>query len=955
MSKNNLAEKNIVIRGASVHNLKNIDLDIPRNKLVVITGLSGSGKSSLAFDTIFAEGQRRYVETLSPYARQFLGLMERPNVEFIDGLSPAISIEQKSISHNPRSTVGTVTEIYDFLRLLFARVGVQYCTNCNLKVEKQTIDQIVNSILKYSDNSKIQILSPIINGKKGHYKELFVKILKDGFLRVRVDGKILEITKGLKLDRYKIHNIEIVIDRIVVKKENQNRISEGVKLATQYGEGVCILFDGEKDNLFSTKYSCSKCGISYSEPIPRSFSFNSPYGACSECEGLGEKKIIDKDLIIPNDNISINDGALSPFGKVRDTIYFSQFKTILEKHGYDFTTPINKLSKMAYEELLFGTGKEKISVTYLSSKGRSKTYRHRFDGIIGIMKNYYANSSSGKIREWVEGYMQTSLCKECDGKRLKKENLSIFIQSNNQKYRISDIVNQSLISAKNIINNLNFSSREQKIAQPIISEIIQRLGFLLNVGLEYLSLNRSARTLSGGESQRIRLATQIGSQLVGVMYILDEPSIGLHQRDNLKLIAALKKLRDLDNTVLVVEHDKEMMENADYIVDLGPGAGEHGGIVVATGTPKYFHTHWHKIKSQHSSTVEYLIGTKNILIQKNQRETNNQLLSLSGATGNNLKNTNLKLPLGKFICITGVSGSGKSTLINQTLVPILFKKIYNSKTTPLKYKSISGVEYFDKIIEIDQSPIGRTPRSNPATYTGLFTFIRNIFSELPESKLRGYSIGRFSFNVKGGRCDTCEGDGVRKIEMNFLPDVYVACETCRGKRYNRETLEIHFREKSISDILEMTVEEALKYFAEHHHIHRILKTLFDVGLGYIRLGQQATTLSGGEAQRVKLATELARPSTGKTLFVLDEPTTGLHFDDIKMLLEVLNKIVDKGNTVVVIEHNLDVIKNADWIIDLGPEGGDKGGEIIAEGTPEEISKNKNSYTGHYLKKEFQKK
>ena len=951
MSEINLNEK-IIIRGAKVHNLKNIDLEIPRNKLVVITGLSGSGKSSLAFDTIFAEGQRRYVESLSAYARQFLGLMEKPDVEFIDGLSPAISIEQKSISHNPRSTVGTVTEIYDFLRLLFARIGIQYCPKCNTKVAKFSQDQIIETILKNHNLQKTFILAPIIRNRKGHYREVFAKILKDGFLRVRVDGKIVELKKNFQVDRFKLHNIEIVVDRIIIKNENRSRLSESIKLALEFGDGICIINDQTNDFNFSTKYSCPICKKGFDEPSPKSFSFNSPIGACDNCDGIGENKNLDIDLIIPNKNLTINEGAIVPFSHKRETIFLNQFKTILERNNFNFDTPINKLSEKAFNELCFGTGSEKISITYKSSHGRLKTYRHRFDGIIGIMKNYFNNSSSGHIREWVEGYMQTSICKKCNGNRLKDEMLSIIIESNDVKYRINEFVKMSLSEAKNVIEKLQLNKREKIISNQIIKEISERLGFLINVGLNYLSLDRSARTLSGGESQRIRLATQIGTELVGVMYILDEPSIGLHQRDNLKLIDALKKLRDLSNTVIVVEHDKEMIENADFIIDLGPGAGEHGGEIVAIGTPKYFYKNYKKIDLKNSSTINYLTGKKIIELPSKRRNSNYNFLTLKGAKGNNLKNVNLKIPIGKFVCVTGVSGSGKSSLINETLVPVLYKKIYNSKVMNLKYDEIIGIELIDKVIEIDQSPIGRTPRSNPATYTSLFGNIRNIFAELPESKIRGYKVGRFSFNVKGGRCETCEGGGVKKIEMNFLPDVFVTCEVCSGARYNRETLEIHYKGKSITDILNMTVEEALEFFKDHNVINRILQTLFDVGLGYIRLGQQATSVSGGEAQRVKLATELAKTSTGKTLFVLDEPTTGLHFDDIKMLLKVLNKLVEKGNTVVVIEHNLDVIKSADWIIDLGPEGGNGGGEIIAEGTPEEVSKIKKSYTGHYLKKEL---
>ena len=948
------SHNHLLVKGAREHNLKNIDVEIPRDSLTVITGLSGSGKSSLAFDTIYAEGQRRYVESLSAYARQFLGLMERPDVDYIEGLSPAISIEQKTVSTNPRSTVGTVTEVYDFLRLLFARVGVQYCVNCGTKVQKQSVDQIIDALMKFPQGTKIQILAPIIKGRKGHYRELFEKIVKDGFLRVRLDGEVKEISKGMKADRYKIHNIEIIVDRIQIKKDVRSRIADSVEVALQFGEGVLIVNDGRKDTLFSKKYSCPTCGTSYDEPAPNSFSFNTTSGACPECEGLGEKRQFDLSLIMPDPRLSLQDEGIAPLGKPRHTWFYAQVRGLLKRHGYDYATPLRDYSKTALDELLYGTHGEKIEVEYTFSGGRTSTYKHRYDGVMKMLQDYYNDTSSLKIREWVESFMSTKICQVCEGGRLKKENLAIQLEDvhTRVRYSISDIVKKSLLDASEFFKTISFSSRQKEIAKPIVKEISQRLGFMVDVGLGYLTLDRAARTLSGGEAQRIRLATQIGSQLVGVLYILDEPSIGLHQRDNIKLIQSLKNLRNLGNTVLVVEHDKEMMESSDFIVDLGPGAGEHGGHVVAAGSPADFKNGLSKSVGETSTTVSYLTGSKRIEVPSTRRKGNGKHLLLKKAAGNNLKNIDLKIPLGTMTCVTGVSGSGKSSLINETLYPILSQKFYKTKIQVLPFSSIDGVEHIDKVIDIDQSPIGRTPRSNPATYTGLFTFIRDLFAQLPESKIRGYKPGRFSFNVKGGRCEACEGDGVKKIEMNFLPDVYVLCDVCRGKRYNRETLEVLFKGKSIADILEMTVEVAAAFFSDIPSMQRKIQTLYDVGLGYIHLGQQATTLSGGEAQRVKLSTELSKVGTGNTLYILDEPTTGLHFDDVKMLLEVLNKLVDKGNTVVVIEHNLDVIKTADWIIDLGPEGGDAGGLIVAEGTPEKLSQCNDSYTGQYLKLEL---
>jgi len=945
-----MPEDKLIVRGARVHNLKNIDVDIPRDKLVVITGLSGSGKSSLAFDTIYAEGQRRYVESLSSYARQFLGLMERPDVDYIEGLSPSISIEQKTISHNPRSTVGTVTEIYDYLRLLFARVGTQFCYNCGRKVQRQSVDQIIDAILHYPEGAKLQILAPIVRGRKGHYRELFEQILKDGFVRVRIDGEVRQIEKGMKADRYKVHDIEIVVDRVVVKKEIRTRVADSVDVALRFGEGVLIVNDGKQDQLFSQKYSCHICGISYDEPAPNSFSFNTPYGSCPTCEGLGEKKAFNLRLIVPDDNLSINQEGIAPLGKPRQTWMFSQIRAVAKKYKFDFDTPIKKISPDAMEVLLNGSGSEKLDIEYVYDSGRVTTYRHRFGGVMQMLKRYYDETSSNQIREWVESFMTTTLCETCKGGRLKKESLAIRLEDTNtgKQWNIHHIVGLSISNAREFFEKLSMYPRQLEIARPILKEIKQRLDFMLNVGLEYLTLDRAARTLSGGEGQRIRLATQIGTQLVGVLYILDEPSIGLHQRDNIKLIHSLMSLRDLGNSVIVVEHDKEMIESADYVIDLGPRAGEHGGAVVATGSPKELKKRQNGASAD-SLTSLYLRGIHSIDVPKERRKGNGHHLILKGASGNNLKSLDCSIPLGTFVCVTGVSGSGKSTLINETLFPILSRKFYKSNMVALPYKSINGIQHVDKVIDIDQSPIGRTPRSNPATYTGLFTIVRDLFTELPEAKIRGYKAGRFSFNVKGGRCEGCEGDGVKRIEMNFLPDVYVLCDVCGGKRYNRETLEVHYKGKSISDVLEMTVEEALSLFSELPRLQRKLQTLYDVGLGYIRLGQQATTLSGGEAQRVKLSTELSKIGTGKTLYILDEPTTGLHFEDIRMLLSVLDKLVDKGNTVIVIEHNLDVVKTADWIIDLGPEGGDAGGTIVAEGSPEEVARNKDSYTGQFLK------
>ncbi len=941
----------IIVKGARVHNLKNIDIEIPRDSLVVFTGLSGSGKSSLAFDTIYAEGQRRFMETLSSYARQFIGGIERPDVDKIEGLSPSISIEQKTISQNPRSTVGTVTEIYDFIRLLYARCGTQYSPDTGLAVTRQNLEQIVDSVFALKDKSKISILAPVVKGRKGHYRELFEEIGSQGFTKVRIDGEMKDIKPGLKTERFRIHDIEIVIDRLAINNKSRPRLKDSIETALRHGEGVVIINDGKTDRMFNQNLSDPVTGRSFSEPAPNSFSFNSPYGWCKDCFGLGEKKEIDIDKIIPDMGLTINQEAIVPLGKPRNTWIYSIFRGLIEKLGYDFDTPLKKFTTDDIDVIMNGTT-ERIRYTHVNSLGRNTQYLHKFEGLVNYIKRYNSDSTSEAIRLWAESFMAVTKCKTCGGGRLNVDSLWVKIDDKS----IFDITQMSILECREFFTGLKLDDRKMIVASQIIKEIRSRLDFLLNVGLDYLTLDRSARTLSGGEAQRIRLATQIGSQLTGVLYILDEPSIGLHQRDNIKLINSLKNLRDIGNSVIVVEHDKEMIESSDFIVDLGPGAGEHGGEIVAFGHPSSL--------NGSSITGKYLSGEEKIEVPGIRREGTGRSLLLKGARGNNLKSVNLKIPLGKFICITGVSGSGKSTLITETLYRILSQKFFKTPERPLPYDTIEGLSQIkdkrrekivDKIIEIDQTPIGRTPRSNPATYTGLFTFIRDIFSNLPESKIRGYKPGRFSFNVKGGRCEACEGAGLQKIEMNFLPDVYVTCDVCRGRRYNRETLEVRYKGKSISDILEMTVEEGVEFFDAVPGLKRKLTTLHDVGLDYIRLGQQATTLSGGEAQRVKLSTELSKVQTGRTMYILDEPTTGLHFKDIKMLLDVLSKLVDKGNTVIVIEHNLDVIKSADWIIDLGPEGGQKGGQIMAEGTPEEIVKNfiKKSYTAEYLKKELE--
>ena len=932
--------KKIIVKGAKEHNLKNINIDIPRNKFVVITGLSGSGKSSLAFDTIYAEGQRRYVESLSAYARQFLGLMEKPDVDYIEGLSPAISIEQKSSSRNPRSTVGTVTEIHDYLRLLYARIGKPFCYKCGDLISKQTLQQIVDSVLSNDIGTKLQILAPIIRGRKGQFKEILQNLKREGFVRIRVDGKLKDLSEKIILDKNKKHDIEVVIDRIIIDEDIKERITDSIELGLKMGSGLIIVnILPKKEHLYSENFSCPKCDLSIEEISPRMFSFNSPYGACKTCDGLGSKMEIDPELLVPDKKKSLIQGAIVPLGEQpRGNWYSSILKSLAEHYEFKFTTPWYRLSEKARSIILYGTGNDKIKLFYKSKKFKGE-YDGGFEGIIKNLERRYHQTNSTGIRDWIEKFMSMQKCPSCKGSRLNKQSLSVKIAD----YNIGEISKLSIEDLLIFFKNLNLSKMEKNIAEQILKEVKERLQFLVNVGLEYLTLDRTATTLSGGEAQRIRLATQIGSQLMGVLYVLDEPSIGLHQRDNVRLINTLEKLRDLGNTVLVVEHDRETIERADYVIDLGPGAGENGGEVVFAGGPIDI------IKSRKSITGPYISGKKKIELPIQRRNGNGKFISLFGASGNNLKNIDVKFPLAKLICVTGVSGSGKSTLINETFFPILSSQLNHSRKKSLEYKSIDGLLYLDKVIDIDQSPIGRTPRSNPATYTGVFTFIRELYSNVPESKLRGYKPGRFSFNVKGGRCESCCGDGIIKIEMHFLPDVYVVCEICKGLRYNRETLEIKFKDKNIADVLKMTVEEAFTFFENIPQINRRLQTLKDVGLGYIRLGQQATTLSGGEAQRVKLSSELSRIGTGRTIYILDEPTTGLHFEDVKMLLKVLNRLVDKGNTVIVIEHNLDVIKMADWIIDLGPEGGHKGGKLISQGLPEDIIENKLSYTGKYLK------
>ena len=937
--------ENIEIFGAREHNLKNVDLTFPRNKLVVITGISGSGKSSLAFDTIYAEGQRRYMESFSTYARSFIGSMERPDVDKINGLSPVISIEQKTTSRNPRSTVGTVTEIYDFMRLLFARTGEAFSYVTGEKMVRQSEDQIIDYLLSNFKNAKINLLAPIVKGRKGHYKELFVQIRKMGFTKARIDGDITELVPSMQVDRYKTHDIEIVIDRIAVREDERFRIAQSVKTAMTHGKGIMMIIPHsdninkkEKAQFFSKFLMDPVSGISYDEPAPNMFSFNSPYGACPTCNGLGEIEEITEDSIIPDKTLSISRGAILPLGEYRDIWVFKQIAAILKRFSVTVSTTIKDIPKEALDIILYGSDR-----TNKVTSANGDVIGFKFEGILNFL-HQQQEAGSEKTQDWISEYTVVKKCPDCNGDRLKKESLHFKIDNKN----ISQLAQLNIQALADWFNGLEkrLNQRQVTIAAEVLKEIRKRIGFLLDVGLDYLTLNRTLRTLSGGEAQRIRLATQIGTQLVGVLYILDEPSIGLHQRDNVKLINALRNLRDIGNSVIVVEHDKDMMLNCDYLIDIGPGAGRHGGQVVAAGEPAQF-------LKQKSTTASYLSGKLKIETPKERRKGTGDSIILKGATGHNLKNVTFELPLGKMIGVTGVSGSGKSSLIHSTLFPILNRYFFNSKKEPLAYEEITGLEHIDKVIEVDQSPIGRTPRSNPATYTEVFGEIRNLFAQLPEAKIRGYKPGRFSFNVTGGRCETCEGGGMKVIEMDFLPDVLVLCETCKGKRYNRETLEVRFKGKSIADVLDMTVEQAVEFFDTQPKILRKIQTLNDVGLGYITLGQHASTLSGGEAQRVKLATELSKRDTGKTLYILDEPTTGLHFQDIQHLLNVLNKLVEKGNTVLVIEHNMDVIKVADHVIDLGPEGGDKGGEIIFAGTPEQLAKNKRSYTGKFLKEELE--
>ena len=940
-------QNSIVIKGAKEHNLKNINLEIPRDKLVVITGLSGSGKSSLAFDTLYAEGQRRYVESLSSYARQFLGLMEKPDVESIEGLSPAISIDQKTTSRNPRSTVGTVTEIYDYIRLLYARIGVPYCPKCGKKIEKQSIDQIIDSIMSLEEGTKIQVLAPIVRGRKGEFAKLLQEFQKQGFVRVRVDGEIYELTDDINIDRKKKHSVELVVDRLVIKPDIRSRLTESVEIALKNANNlVSIDIPGQKEILFSQNYACPDCGISFEELTPRMFSFNNPIGACPACTGIGYLMKMDEDLIIPDKNKTLYDGVKA-FGastmKRGDTMAKMYFESIGRHYGVDISVPIKKLPRDFLNKILYGTGAEVIDFEYTSAAGTRK-YTAPFEGVIPTLERRYNETKSQGMRDFYEMYMSEMECPDCHGARLKPEVLAVKVGDKN----INELTDMSIDKIMNYLNSLTLNKTEQMIADQILKELNKRLQFLIDVGLDYLTLSRNAGSLSGGEAQRIRLATQIGSGLTGVLYILDEPSIGLHQRDNDKLLATLKKLRDLGNSVLVVEHDEDTMYAADQVIDIGPGAGVHGGNIMAQGTAEEI-----KLVPE-SITGQYLNGKKQIRVPEKRRKSNGRAIEVKGATEHNLKNINVKFPLGQFICVTGVSGSGKSTLVNEILYKTIARELNGSNEKPGKCKEIKGIENIDKIINIDQSPIGRTPRSNPATYTGVFDFIRDIFAGTNEAKMRGYDKGRFSFNVAGGRCEACNGDGVLKIEMHFLPDIYVPCEVCKGQRYNRETLEVKYKDKTISDVLNMTVEEALEFFKNIPRIKNKIQTLYDVGLGYIKLGQPSTTLSGGEAQRIKLATELSKKATGKTLYILDEPTTGLHIADVHKLVDILQRLVDTGNSIIVIEHNLDLIKTADYIIDLGPEGGDKGGQIISVGTPEQVARNEYSYTGKFLKKYLEK-
>ena len=936
----------IVIRGAREHNLKNLNLTIPRDKLIVFTGLSGSGKSSLAFDTIYAEGQRRYVESLSSYARQFLGQMEKPDLDTIEGLSPAISIDQKSTSNNPRSTVGTVTEIHDYLRLLYARIGIPHCPKCGRVIRRQTVDEVVEQVMAFGEGARVQIIAPAVRGRKGEHVKLLEQIQKDGYVRVKVDGEIYDIADVPKLDKKLKHTIDVIVDRIVVRAGAESRLAGSLETAFAFGAGLAKVEHNGEEQLFSENYACPDCGVSIEELTPRMFSFNNPYGACPTCSGLGALMKIDPALIVPNEELSLRQGAINVTGWQSSntaSIAGMYLAALGDKYGFDMDTPFNKLSEQARHAILYGTGNERIHIEYHREFGEG-SYDSPFEGVIPNLERRYKETQSDYMKHEIEEYMANIPCPDCKGKRLKSESLAVTVGGMN----IAQLSDMTVRHAREKLSALTLNKTEEMIAGRILKEIDSRLGFLISVGLDYLTLSRAAGTLSGGEAQRIRLATQIGSSLVGVLYILDEPSIGLHQRDNAKLIDTLKGMRDIGNTLIVVEHDEETMLNADYIVDIGPGPGEHGGEVVFAGTPEEIMT------DEKSITGKYLSGREYIAVPAKRRETGENWLQIRGARANNLKNVNVDIPLGVFTCVTGVSGSGKSSLVNEVLKKTLLRDLNRARTRPGEHDEILGIDKLDKIIDIDQSPIGRTPRSNPATYTGLFDLIRDVFAQTPDAKMRGYTNGRFSFNVKGGRCEACRGDGILKIEMHFLPDIYVPCEVCGGKRYNRETLEVKYKGKTIADVLDMTVEEALKFFAPLPKLARKLQTLYDVGLGYIRLGQSSTTLSGGEAQRVKLATELARRDTGRTLYVLDEPTTGLHTDDVKRLIAILQRLCDGGSTVVVIEHNLDVIKTADYIIDLGPEGGDMGGTIVCTGTPEQVAQNKKSYTGIYLKPMLEK-
>lgn len=934
---------NIFIKGAREHNLKNVDIEIPRDKFIVITGLSGSGKSSLAFDTIYAEGQRRYVESLSSYARQFLGQMEKPDVDYIDGLSPAISIDQKTTSKNPRSTVGTVTEIHDYFRLLYARIGIPHCPKCGKEITQQTIDQMVDQILSLEQNTRIQLLAPVVRGRKGEYHKLIEDVKKGGFVRIRVDGQIMDVNDKITLDKNKKHNIEVVVDRLIIREDIQKRLSDSLETVLNLSGGIAIIdIIGKEEMLFSQNFACSDCGISIEELTPRMFSFNNPFGACPTCTGLGNLLKVDPDLVIPDRSLSLTDGAIVASGwnvESEDAYVRMIFNALAKHYKFKLDTPFNKLPAKIIDIILNGTKGEKIKVEYEREYG-SGSYMAAFEGVTNVIERRYKETQSESMKQYYEQFMSQNPCPDCNGARLKPESLAVTVGGKN----IHELSSMPVADIKDFFANLELSDRHKMIARQILKEINARIGFLVDVGLEYLTLSRGAGTLSGGEAQRIRLATQIGSGLMGVLYILDEPSIGLHQRDNTRLLKTLTRLRDLGNTLVVVEHDEETMEAADYIIDMGPGAGIHGGYVVAEGSLDTI------IKNENSLTGQYLSGKKKIEIPEERRKPNGKYLEIVGARENNLKNVNVSIPLGVLTTVTGVSGSGKSTLINEILHKSLASQLNRARTKPGAHDTIKGVKYLDKVINIDQSPIGRTPRSNPATYTGVFDLIREVFASTTEAKMKGYKTGRFSFNVKGGRCEACSGDGIIKIEMHFLPDIYVPCEVCKGKRYNRETLEVRYKGKSIADVLDMTVEDALEFFKNIPKIQRKLQTLYDVGLGYVKVGQPSTTLSGGEAQRVKLATELSKRSTGSTLYILDEPTTGLHIADVHKLIDILQRLVDSGNSMVIIEHNLDVIKTSDYIIDLGPEGGNKGGEVVAQGTPEEVALVEESYTGQYLKK-----